>query len=69
MNKITREHVKDGCKYKIKLSDCYGEYHSIVTAKFYKHGSSKQQMKAKFRFIDEYNRIIPARHAEEILEL
>jgi len=69
MEKVTRNQVKDGCKYKIKLSDCYGEYHNIVTAKFYKHGSRVDQMKAKFRFIDEYNRIIPARYAEEIFEL
>tara|TARA_Y100001963_G_scaffold160156_1_gene268417 strand:- start:5442 stop:5651 length:210 start_codon:yes stop_codon:yes gene_type:complete len=69
MKKVTRNEVKDGNKYLIKLSDCYGEYNQEVTAKFYKPGSMKCQLKAKFRFIDEYNRIIPARYAEEIFEV
>ena len=66
---ITRGEVQDGKQYLITLSDCYGEYKSKVTAKFYKPGSHKYQLKAVFRFIDEYNRVIPARHAEKIEEL
>lgn len=63
---IDSENVKDGESYLITLSDCYGEYKRAVTAKFYKPGSHKNQLKAKYRFVDEYNRIIPRRHAELI---
>ena len=68
-NGITRAEVQDGKQYTITLSDCYGEYKSKVTAKFYKPGSHKDQLKAAFRFIDEYNRVIPARYAEKIKEM
>lgn len=66
MKQISRNEVQDGKKYKIKLSDCYGEYIQTVTAKFYKKGSHPSQLKSVFRFIDECDRVIPARYAEEI---
>ena len=69
MKEVTHEQVEDGKKYIITNDDCYGEYTQEVTAKFYKPGSSKQHLRAVYRFIDEYDRVIPKHYASKIVEL
>ena len=66
MGALKLDDVIDGARYSIFVDDCYGGCNINVTAKFYKPGSSKGQLKNKFRFIDDYNRVIPAKYAESI---
>ncbi|MDB4352975.1 hypothetical protein OAA60_06055 [Porticoccaceae bacterium] len=64
MSIIDRSDVVDGVEYSCFGSDCFGDWHILARAIFYKKGSSKSQLKRKFRFISSTGGIID--HVERI---
>ena len=63
---ISKGEVQDGESYIVSFDDYTGTVKVKCLAKFYKPGSTKGQLRNKFRWIDKTGSAIPARYAEKI---
>ena len=63
---ISINDVKNGESYMVSFDDFTGTRKAKCIAKFYKPGSTKGQLRNKFRWIDKKGKVIPAKYAEKI---
>lgn len=52
------DEIKDGEVYIVSGTHCWGDWSLNATAKFYRPGSHKSQLKRKFRFIDHNGNVV-----------
>ena len=52
------DEIKDGEMYIVSGTHCWGDWSLNAKAVFYKRGSTKAQLKRKFRFIDHNGNVV-----------